>query len=162
MTTRWLDAEERHAWMGLLASTALLDAAMDDQLRRDAGITHTTYSILAGLSEAPQPTLHMHQLALITSHSASRLSHAVTRMESEGWVTRSPCPHNGRAVHATLTRAGRAFVRSIAPGHVQTVRRLVFDRLSAAQVKQLTRISGAVLDALAAEGYPVPGLAAED
>lgn len=162
MTPRWLNDDERQAWLGLLASTALLDSALDQQLRRDAGITHATYAILVVLAEAPERTLHMQKLSLLTSSSPSRLSHAITRMEDDGYVRRSPCPRNKKAVHATVTDDGLELVSRAAPGHVARVRDLVFDRLSAAQVRQLTQISSTILSSLANAGHSIPDLAHTD
>ena len=111
---------------------------------------------MSRLSEAPGRTMHMNVLARMTSTSQSRLSHAVARLEDLGWVERSRCPANMRAVHATLTEAGWHIVAAAAPGHVAEVRRLVFDHLSREQVHQLGAITQAVLEALAGQGYPVP------
>ena len=37
---RWLDAEETQAWRALASTLIRLPAALDAQLRRDAGISH--------------------------------------------------------------------------------------------------------------------------
>ena len=50
---RWLDAEESQAWRALAKTLERLPAALDAQLRRDAGISHFEYQVLALLSEAP-------------------------------------------------------------------------------------------------------------
>src|ERR1700760_3846935 len=125
----WLSTEQQQAWIGLLASTSALMFAIDRELQDDAGISFNTYSILAALSEGPDRTLHMSELAGIAGHSQSRLSHAVARLERSGFVRRSACTADKRAVHATLTDAGLALVQSAAPEHVSAVRGLVFDRL---------------------------------
>lgn len=155
MTKKWLDDAEQAAWQSLLKATALLDGALDEQLRRDSGINHATFGILASLSGAPDHTLHMQQLASLSRSSQSRLSHAVARLEEDDLVLRSPCPHNRRGVHATLTPQGLALVKAAAPGHVALVRRMVFDRLTASEVAQLTAITGKVVDALAEAGHEV-------
>lgn len=152
---RWLDDDEQQAWTSLLAATTLLDVALDRQLQHDSGLSHAAYGILAQLSEAQDRTLHMHQLALATNSSQSRLSHAAARLEGLGLISRSPCPQSRRAVHATLTEAGLALVERAAPGHVALVRRLVFDRLDRDQVGQLAAIAGAVVDALAEDGLEI-------
>ena len=134
--TRWLDERERKAWHGLIAATVLLDSALDRQLQRDQQLSHAHYMIMAMLSEAPSRTLHMSRLATLTHSSQSRLSHAVARLEEDGRVVRSRCPPNRRAVHATLTDSGLELIRRAAPGHVEEVRQLLFDRLDDAQVDQ--------------------------
>ena len=154
--TRWLEPDERSAWLGMLSSIALLDDALDQQLQQDAGITHGTYAILVGLSEAPDRTLHMSKLSVMTNSSPSRLSHAVSRLERDGLLVRSPCPTNRRAVHATLTDRGFAVVEAAAPGHVETVRSYVFDQLTTDQVQQLSTITSAILSALDKAGHSVP------
>ncbi|MEK8169252.1 hypothetical protein NKH77_04025 [Streptomyces sp. M19] len=50
---KWLDAEEMRAWQGFLHSGALLNRRVEQQLRRDAGLSHPQFEILARLSEAP-------------------------------------------------------------------------------------------------------------
>ena len=66
---------------------------------------HTYYMILAMLSEAPDRTLRMSELALITGTSQSRLSHAASRLEEAGWIERRRCPTDKRGFLATLTDA---------------------------------------------------------
>ena len=150
---KWLDADEKQAWIGMIATLTLLDVALDRQLQESSGLSHAQYAILSRLSDAPGRMLHMSALAAMTSSSQSRLSHAVSRLEDSGWER---CPENGRAVHATLTDSGMALVRSAAPGHVAEVRRLLFDHLSKEQVLQLGSITESALQVLAKEGYETP------
>ncbi|HSF26259.1 MAG TPA: MarR family transcriptional regulator, partial [Actinomycetes bacterium] len=97
------------------------------------------------LSEAPDRALRMRELAEAASSSRSRLSHAVARLEERGWVRRTPCPTDRRGQVAELTGAGFAALAAAAPGHVAQVRRSVIDRLSERQLRQLERISRAIL-----------------
>ena len=150
--TRWLDPEERAAWLRLAAVMELLPGALDAQLRRDAGLSHFDYFVLAMLSEAPDHTLRMTALAQRTSATLPRLSHVVQKLEGRGLVERFPCPEDRRATNARLTDRGWDLVVETAPGHVETVRHLVIDGLSATQVRQLARISDAMLARLDPEG----------
>ena len=93
---RWLDDEEQRAWRSFLRAAAAIDEALDRQLQRDAGMPHAYYQVLAMLSEAPDRTLRMSQLAEQTTSSASRLSHAVARLEEKGWVRRDKHPTDRR------------------------------------------------------------------
>ncbi|WP_406081829.1 MarR family winged helix-turn-helix transcriptional regulator [Micromonospora sp. NBC_00858] len=139
--TRWLDSDEQRTWRAYLtASRALMDT-LDRELQRDAGMPHAYYEILVRLSEAPDRQLRMSDLAEVTGSSRSRLSHAVARLESAGWVRREECPTDRRGQVALLTDAGFATLAAAAPGHVEGVRRHLFDALSPAQVDQLRRIS---------------------
>ncbi|MEV6737141.1 MarR family transcriptional regulator [Streptomyces sp. NPDC051104] len=116
---RWLTSDERDAWLSLIAMTIKLPAALEAQLQRDAAITLYEYLVLAGLSEAPDRTRRMSDLAVLANGSLSRLSHVVKRLERRGWVRREPCPEDGRATNAVLTEAGWTKTVATAPGHVE-------------------------------------------
>ena len=145
--TRWLDPEERVAWVGLMTILLRVPAALDRQLRSSAGMTHFDYQVLVILSETTDRTLRMSQLAEMTEGSLPRLSQVVTRLEKAGWLERRPDPDDGRSTLASLTDAGFDALAAAAPGHVEEVRRLVFDPLTRAQVGQLARIANRILDA---------------
>ena len=142
---RWLDGAEQHAWRQLAAVILKLPSELDAQLRRDAAMSHFEYWVIALLSEAPERTLRMSQLAGQANASLSRLSHVVSRLEKRGWVARRPCPDDARATLAVLTDEGWERVRATAPGHVATVRRLVFDALDDDDVGELARLCAAIL-----------------
>jgi DNA-binding MarR family transcriptional regulator len=149
--TRWLEPDELEMWLGYVATTTLLEGVLDRQLQRDAGMPLAYYLVLAMLSDVPDRTLRMSELAAVTQSSQSRLSHAVARLERKGWVRRKPCPEDRRSTFAQLTEEGYAALAAAAPGHVGAVRRHLFDRLTAEQVGQLREICRAVLDGLEAE-----------
>jgi DNA-binding MarR family transcriptional regulator len=142
---RWLRSDELAAWLSYVAATASLESALDRQLQRDSGMPHAYYQVLAMLSEVPGRTLRMSDLAAVTHSSQSRLSHAVAQLERRGWIRRRPCPDDRRSTLATLTEVGFAALAAAAPGHVDTVRSHLFDRLSGEQVRQLRDICRAVL-----------------
>lgn len=154
--TRWLDDEELDAWIRLIAVVELLPGVLDTQLRRDSGLSHYEYLVLAMLSEAQDRRLRMTALAARTNATLARLSHVVTRLEGRGLVRRSPCPEDGRATNAMLTEAGWDAVVAAAPGHVETVRTAVFDGLTRDQVGQLGAVAGAILARVDPEGRMTP------
>jgi DNA-binding MarR family transcriptional regulator len=145
---RWLDDEESQAWRALAKTLVRLPAALDAQLRRDAGMGHFEYDVLALLSEAPDCTLRMSALATLAGGSLPRLSQVVARLEQRGWVRRAPDPADGRYTLAILTDQGQAKVTEAAPGHVQEVRRLVFDPLTKTQSRQLHEIGRRIIRAI--------------
>ena len=151
---RWLDEAEMQAWLRLLRVVMLLPGALDRQLRQDAGLTHASYMVLACLSDAPDRSLRMSELARVTATSQSRLSHAVAALEQRGWVQRRPCPQDGRGLLATLTDRGVQVLVDTAPGHVEKVRSLVLDPLSAAEVAQLSAIAGRLVERLESDQAP--------
>lgn len=137
---QWLSPDERDAWTALSWLMFKLPGAFDAQLQRDSGISFFEYLVLAGLSMSPDRRMRMSDLAQFVNGSLSRLSNVVKRLEERGWVVREPCVSNGRFIEATLTDAGWVVVEAAAPGHVEAVRRHVFDALRPEQVAQLRDI----------------------
>ena len=150
--TRWLDPDEQRTWRAFLAASRALMDTLDRELQRDAGMPHAYYEILVRLSEAPGRRLRMSELADATGSSRSRLSHAAARLEAAGWIRREDCPTDRRGQLAVLTDDGLATLAAAAPGHVDGVRRHLFDALSPAQVDQLRRISETLADHLTDSG----------
>jgi DNA-binding MarR family transcriptional regulator len=145
---RWLSDEEAQSWIMLVSMIIRLPSALDAQLLRDAGISHFEYQVLAGLSMSPDRTRRMSDLAAFAEGSLSRLSQVVSRLESRGWVRRTPDPTDGRYTLAILTDDGWDKVVATAPGHVEEVRRLVFDPLTRAQHRQLREIGQRIMRAI--------------
>jgi DNA-binding MarR family transcriptional regulator len=79
----------------------------------------------------------MSVLAELTNASLSRFSHLVTRLEAQGFIRREPDPDDGRFTNAIVTNSGYAKLVASALAHVATVRDLVIDCLSAAELQQL-------------------------
>ena len=148
MTTRWLTPEEQRAWRAYIAASHLLEDAIDRQLQQEAGMPHLYYSILANLSETPERRLRMTDLAEKTKITRSRLTYAVTRLEKDGLIRRENCKWDKRGSIAALTDKGMAVLERAAPGHVDTVRSLLFDKLSPEQVGQLEEIFSGIAQAL--------------
>ncbi len=142
---RWLDRAEMTAWLRLIAVAERLPGILDSQLRRDSGLTHYEYQVLAMLSDAPGRTLRMTQLGLRTNATLPRLSHVVRRLEDRGLVERAEAPEDRRASNAHLTDAGYAALEGAAPGHVTTVREFVLDPLSREQLVGLADALEAIL-----------------
>ncbi|MBD0709407.1 MULTISPECIES: MarR family winged helix-turn-helix transcriptional regulator [unclassified Streptomyces] len=145
---RWLSAEEQRVWRSYLHATMLLDDHLDRQLQRDAGMPHLYYGLLVQLSHAPKTRMRMTELAKSAKITRSRLSHAVARLEQQGWVRRESCPSDKRGQFARLTEEGVEVLRRSAPGHVAAVRQALFDRLSAEQVDQLGAIMRVMAEGL--------------
>jgi DNA-binding MarR family transcriptional regulator len=135
--TRWLSADEEAAWRTIVQVLVKLPWAVECQLQRDADLSFIEYHALARLSEDPDHTLRMSELALLTNASLSRLSHLVKRLESRGLVRREVDPADGRFTNAILTKTGYQLLVASAPGHVAKVRSLVMDALSTTELGHL-------------------------
>src|SRR6516164_4274967 len=131
---RWLTSQEQDAWRSFLVGCRALFTAVDAQLQRDAGMPLAYYEILGQLSEAPGRALRMSQLAEAASASKSRASHAMARLEERGWVRRVDCPTDRRGQVCELTEEGFDALSVAARGHVEQVRRSLFDALTPEQV----------------------------
>jgi DNA-binding MarR family transcriptional regulator len=143
--TRWLTPEQQRAWRRFAAVVMQLPGTLDTQLQQDGHITHFGYWVMAMLSEAPNRSLRMSELAALANGSQSRLSHLVGRLEERGWVRRERTPEDGRGYLAVLTEEGYQKVVETAPGHVEKVRSVIFDGLTPEQVAQLDEISAIIL-----------------
>ena len=135
---RWLDPDEMAAWLAFLEVSHLLDRVIEQQLRQDAGLSHSQYEILSRLEAAPGGQLRMSDLADVIIVSRSGLTYQVTQLEKAGLVRRGKCPSDDRGVLAILTPEGRAALLRAAPGHLRVVREYLIDALTPAQLSALT------------------------
>jgi DNA-binding MarR family transcriptional regulator len=126
---KWLTPAQLEAWQALTLLLARLPTALEAQLQRDSQLSYIEYYALAALSEQPDRTMRMSELAVLTNAELSRLSHLITRLQKRGYVRREPDPDDGRYTNAVLTDAGYDIVVAAAPGHVAAVRELVIDAL---------------------------------
>jgi len=147
--TRWLDEQQQRAWRALVMGTTLLFDRLDDDLRREHGISMVEYEILVRLSER-DGQMRMAQLADALAHSRSRVTHTVARMQKAGLVMRSDSLEDGRGIVASLTERGAGLLARMAPTHVNGVRDHLVDLASAEDFEALSRVMNAVSDNLVA------------
>ncbi|MEV5835755.1 MarR family transcriptional regulator [Nocardia sp. NPDC052112] len=112
-----------------------LATALNRQLQRDSDLTLAEYRILVLLSEAPDRSLRMSELADGVLSSRSRLTHQIRRLETQRMVRRNTCLEDGRGVLAELTDEGMRRLEAAAPGHVEAVRRNFIDLLAPEQLE---------------------------
>src|SRR5690606_14746782 len=96
-------------------------------LRTEGGLSYVQFQLLARLASA-QGQLTMTQLADGVVYSRSGLTYQAGLLERAGLITRRPSPVDERAVLVSITEQGRALFDRVLPGHVEVVRRLLFDR----------------------------------
>lgn len=147
----WLDESEDRAWRAVWALMTWLPTRLDAQLREEAGMSLVEYNALSQISEAPERTVRLSELAVSANMTLSHLSRVIARMERAGWVTRYPDPRDGRFTLGQLTEEGWDQVRRAAPGHVRAVRRYVLDALGPEQVAALGGIAGVIAGRVAPE-----------
>jgi DNA-binding MarR family transcriptional regulator len=138
--TPWLSDDEQFMWRQWMSLDAELLATLNRELQADSGLSNSDFQVLVVLTEAPEGSVRVTDLAASLQWERSRVSHHVTRMEKRDLVSRLGCPDDGRGAFVRVTEAGRAAIERAAPGHVRAVRRLVFDALTADEVTQLGEI----------------------
>ena len=154
----WLSDEQQQVWRAFLRMSGKLNECIERDLQQVARMPHAYYLILAMLSEAPERSLRMNQLAEVVRASQSRVSHAIARLEEAGWVRRMPAPGDRRGQIAELTDAGFARLVEVAPSHAETVRSIMFDPLSAEQLAGF----GDICETILAGPEPRPGASPEE
>ncbi|GAA1253064.1 MarR family transcriptional regulator [Kitasatospora nipponensis] len=142
--TRWLDEQEMAAWRGFLAASNLVARHLEQQLKDEAGLSHTQYEILVHLSASADGSLRMADLAERLVTSKSGLTYQVAQLEKAGLVGRRSCPSDVRGVFAYLTEHGTEVLRQAAPGHVGAVREALIDVLDREQLAVLAGALGEV------------------
>lgn len=136
-----LTGDDLATWAAFATVLQWLPPALDAPLVHGFDLTHFEYGILFALADAHDHALRMNVLAGYANSSLSRLSRAVSRLESRGWVRRIQDPTDGRSTLARLTEAGLEIQREATPAHTQTVTELVLKPLTQAQRAQLREIS---------------------
>ncbi|WP_067999879.1 MarR family winged helix-turn-helix transcriptional regulator [Nocardia pseudobrasiliensis] len=131
---RWLSSAQQRAWRAYMDGHQRLMSELNRQLQRDSDLTLPEYRILVLLSESPDLSLRMSDLADGVLSSRSRLTHQIRRMETQGMVRRTSAEEDGRGVRAHLTEEGVRRLQAAAPGHVTAVRRDFIDLLTPEQL----------------------------
>jgi DNA-binding MarR family transcriptional regulator len=145
---RWLTAEEERVWRRWLTLNARLAAALHRELQDDAGLSMSDFEVLVHLTDNPEGRVRVTDLARLLQWERSRVSHHVTRMERRRLVQRVECAEDGRGAFVEITPQGRAAIEQAAPGHVNAVRRLVFDALSPEEIDAFATVIEKALDQL--------------
>lgn len=145
---RWLTPDELATWHALNGLLARLPVVLGAQLQCDSDLSYLDYHVLASLSDQPDHTVRISQLAALAYSELSRLSHLISRLERRGLVRREPDPSDGRFTNAILTPAGYDYLVEAAPGHVEKVRKLVFDILDEQSQHALRDAANKVIDQL--------------
>jgi DNA-binding MarR family transcriptional regulator len=148
---RWLSADEQLSWRAWVMMSILLPERLEHDLKNTHGLSGQEYEVMVRLSEAPDRRLRMSELAGRTMASKSRLSHQISRMESDGLVRREECSTDRRGQFAVLTEEGWQKLVAAAPDHVESVRTWLLDALSDEEFATLGDIAGKVVERLKAE-----------
>lgn len=147
MSTKWLSDSEQRSWRNFIMTVHDLMSALEADLAPH-GLTMGDYEVLVYLSEAEQNRMRMCDLAGSLQLSPSGLTRRLDGMVKNGWVERASCDSDRRVMWAHLTAVGMDKMQSVAPDHVESVRRLVLDPLGDEGVEQLGNVFGLIGDHL--------------
>lgn len=140
-----LDADQLAAYFVLVEVGNLLQHAVEQQLREAGGLSPVQFQLLARLSGAGGAQ-RMTDLADGVVYSRSGLTYQAGLLEKAGLVVRGRSADDERGTTVTITDEGRALLARVLPGHVEVVRRQMFDVLSRQDLVVLTDVLGRVRD----------------
>lgn len=133
---RWLTPDEMRAWRGFITTSPDLQRVIERDLSR-FGLDAGDYQLLAMLSEAADHRLRMSELAEELRLSRGGLTRRMKGVIEAGLVERIDDEEDKRVAYAHLTSRGWRLIKRVAPHHVETVRAMMIDLLSPAEVKAL-------------------------
>ncbi|MEU7894105.1 MarR family transcriptional regulator [Nonomuraea sp. NPDC049152] len=136
-------------YFALMEAVSLLQHAVEQQLRAEGDLSYVQFQLLARLADARQLT--MTELADGVVYSRSGLTYQASLLERAGLVTRGPSPDDERATLVTITDGGLALVGRVLPGHIEVVRRLLFNPLTEEDLHDLGDIMTRVRNHMRAE-----------
>jgi DNA-binding MarR family transcriptional regulator len=136
--TAGISDEEFRAYAALIASSTLLQRAVERNLGEQADLTQVQFEILMNLSNAGDAGIRMAQLADALIVSRSGLSYQVAQLESRGWITRQRSADDERGVVARITPAGERMRQRVYAGHIDIVRSAFLDVVEPGELAMLT------------------------
>lgn len=148
MATKWLSPAEMAAWRTFIETSGDLLRAIEKDLA-PFGLDRGDYQLLAMLSEAPEQRLRMCDLADSLRLTRSGLTRRMDGVLKKKLVSRVQSEEDGRAAYASLTPKGFELLKQVAPEHLESVRRLMIDLLSPAEIKAIATAFGKISKNLA-------------
>lgn len=138
--------EQVRAWRTLLVAHSQVTGKLEGELMAAHGLPLAWYDVLLQLAEAPGARLRMTDLAESVLLSRSGVTRLVDRMVRAGLIARERCGDDKRITRAVLTDAGWGQLRAAAPTHLAGIEQHVVCRLSEAELGQLARLLGKLVD----------------
>ena len=127
-TADWLTGDEMLAWRSYVETNADLMAALERDLA-PTGLNLGDYQVLVFLSESPERSLRMCDLAERLQLSPSGLTRRLDGLVRSSLVERRRSASDRRVMLAALTSKGLRVLEDSAPVHVMSVRKRMIDLL---------------------------------
>ena len=132
------------AWTRLLRAHATTTRLLNAELQAQHGLTINDYEALHVLSRAEGRRMKRVDLARRLVLSPSGITRLLEGLERTGLVERVACPTDLRVAYAQLTDAGAAKLVEASCGHEGSVRALLEEHLSPAEIDRLAEVLGKV------------------
>ena len=150
MATQWLSPAEMAAWRTYIETTGDLMRAIEKDLA-PFGLDRGDYQLLAMLSEAPGQRLRLCDLADSRRLTRSGLTRRMEGVLKKKLVARVQSDEDGRVAYAHITPKGFDLLKTAAPKHLESVRRLMVDLLTPTEIKAVASAFGKISANLAAQ-----------
>lgn len=141
-----LTPEEEAAWRALSRAVTVIPRVLEKDLLEAQGLNLSEYSVLLHLSEAPDRSLRMGDLANYAWITSGGLTRVVDRLSGRGLVERVRDESDGRGQIAVLTDAGFQRLKRAWPTHLASARKHVIDHLSELDLATFAKAMEAVGD----------------
>ena len=138
-TVAWLSPDEMLAWRRYVETNADLMAALERDLA-PTGLNLGDYQVLVFLSESPELSLRMCDLAARLQLSPSGLTRRLDGLVRSSLVERRGSASDRRVMLAALTPKGLRLLEESAPIHVTSVRRRMIDLLDEDELQVVARV----------------------
>lgn len=134
MATKWLTPQEMEAWLAFITTTGDLMKAIEKDLA-EFDLDRGDYQLLAMLSATDEQQMRMCDLADQLRVTRSGLTRRMEGVMKKKLVTRTQSTEDGRVAFAQITPKGLELLKTAAPHHLESVRRLMIDLLSPSEIK---------------------------
>ncbi len=143
---RPLDDREIRAWKAFARSLIVVPRILEADLLQHSSMTLGEYQVLVILSEAPDHSSRMSELAGAVGLSASRMTRLIDGLRRRGWVEKKRDGCDRRGAIAVLRPGGLAALEEAYPAHLAAVRRQVMDHLGDIDLDALAAALEAMAD----------------
>jgi DNA-binding MarR family transcriptional regulator len=106
------------------------------------GLTLNSYEVLLHLAHAPERRLRRVDLAESVLLTASGITRLLDGLQRAGYVSRGTSEEDARVSYAVLTGEGYEKLRSAAPTHVGSIRKLFGELFSSDELESLAELLG--------------------
>ena len=128
---------EAKAWGGLISAYSRVSGRLEDDLRRNSGISRAEYEVLLRLFFSDGGRLRIAEIADRSLLTRSGMSRLVDRLERAGLVERHGDEDDRRGAYAAITAHGRDHFTAAATRHTALVRELFLSHFTDEEQKTL-------------------------